>query len=187
VNAGKVTKVYKLDYRDGFEWLQPVVSQDYRKLRFDGTPRITSWEPVEMERVTEDDNGTRRQPGDFPACSGGDMLFVSARAKTLLDQVLREAGELLPLACSDGEFWALNVILQLDALDEGLADVLRASDTGRILRIRRHAFRSERLGAEIFKLSQTPRGLIYVTETFVNRVKATTLEGLGFKLVWAAN
>jgi hypothetical protein len=140
-----------------------------------------------MERVTEDDNGTRRQPGDFPACSGGDMLFVSVRAKALLEPILSQAGELLPLRCVDGDFWAANVTQLLDALDENNADLLRASGSQRVLMIHRHAFLAERLGHEVFKLSQTPRGLIYVTEAFVNRVKATTLKGLEFKLVWAAN
>ena len=51
--------------------------------------------------------------------------------------------------------------------------------------IHRHSFRGARLGPEIFKLSQKPGGLIYVTETFVNRVKATPLKGLDFKLLWA--
>jgi hypothetical protein len=115
------------------------------------------------------------------------MLFMSARARAQLEQVLLEAGELLPLACPDGEFWAMNVTRLLDALDEKTADVLRASETQRILMIHRHAFLAERLGPEVFKLSQTPRGLIYVTEAFVKRVEATTLKGLGFKLVWAAN
>ena len=65
--------------------------------------------------------------------------------------------------------------------------MLRASDGKRILLIHRHAFLTERLGPELFKLATDPRGLIYVTETFVKRVKATSLKGLDFKLVWAAN
>ena len=113
-----INKVYLIDHQDGFEWLQPVISQDYRTLRFDGTSRSGSWKPVSMERVTEDENGTRWKPGDFPACSGSDMLFVSAAAKALLEPVLLEAGELLPLDCPDGEFWALNVLRLLDAFDE---------------------------------------------------------------------
>ena len=52
--------------------------------------------------------------------------------------------------------------------------------------IDRHSFRGDRLNPEIFKLPQTPRGLIYVTESFVQRVRATPLKGLDFRLVWAA-
>ena len=187
MNMPRITKVYAIDYRDGFEWLLPVENQDFEHLRFEGTPRAMTWQPVEMKRVKEDEDGTRWKPGDFPACSGGNMLLVSATAKALLEPVLREAGELLPLRCADGDFWALNVTRLIDAFDEDKADVLRSSDGERILMIHRHAFLTERLGPEMFKLSRTPRGLIYVTETFVKRVKATSLKGLDFKLVWAAN
>ena len=183
----KITKVYAIDHRDGFEWLLPVKSQDFEHLRFDGTPRAMAWKPVMMKRLTQTDDGARCELGDFPACSGSNMLFVSAAAKALLEPVLREAGELLPLRCADGDFWALNVTRMIDAFDEDKADVLRSSDGKRILMIHRHAFLTERLGPELFKLATDPRGLIYVTETFVKRVKATSLKGLDFKLVWAAN
>ncbi len=81
----------------------------------------------------------------------------------------------------------MNVTTLVDALDEEKSDVLRASDTGQLLMIHRPSFRADRLGPEIFKLSQMPRGLIYVTEAFVHRVRATSLEGLDFKLVWSAS
>ena len=180
----QTAKVYKLQRPEQFEWLQPILKSDYQFLRFDGTSRPL-WSPVKMKRVRQDERGKLRIPSDFPACSGGDMLFVSAAARSALEPVLQGAGELLPLECTDGEFWALNVMRLLDALDESNSKFLRSSDTGHILMIHRHSFRANRLGPEIFKLSQMPRGLIYVTEAFVNRVKATPLQGLDFKLVWA--
>jgi hypothetical protein len=187
VSSQSISKVYRLYYCDGFEGLQPVDKEDYERLWFDGTSRIASWKPVKMKRLIYWEDGSRLVPGDFPACAGGDLV-VSGAAKSLLRPALEEAGELLPLDLPDGNFWTLNVTRLVDALDEEKSDILRASDTGQILRIRRHSFRADRLGPEIFKLSQSEgRGLIYVTETFVQRVRATPLKGLDFKLVWAAN
>jgi hypothetical protein len=180
----RVLKVYRALPMDGFQWLLPVLSEDSLKLRFDGTPRSKSWIPIPVERVTEDVGLSLPDPSDFPSGCG---FVVSQVAKEKLRPCLEQSGELLPLECPDGEFWTLNVTRLVDALDEEGSEVLRASDSGEILMIHRHRFRAERLGPEIFKLSQTPRGLIYFTEAFVHRVRATSLKGLDFKLVWAAN
>jgi hypothetical protein len=177
-------KVYKAIPVEGFEWVLPVVSEDSRRLRFDGTRRAEHWLPVNVARLRVWEDGRLLQAGDFPSGCG---FVVSQAAKELLGSYMEDAGELLPLNCPDGEFWTLNVTRLVDALDEDNSKVLRSSETNRILMIHQHCFRSENLGPEIFKLSHTPRGLIYFTETFVKRVNATGLKGANFKLVWAAD
>jgi hypothetical protein len=180
----RITKVYLTQCAEGFEWLLPVNRDDNELLVFDGTPRAASWRPIKMKRLTRDDTGNPLAPNDFPP---GCEMAVSSAAKTLLGPVLEEAGELLPLDCPDGDFWALNVTRLVDALDEEQSELLRSSQTGRILMIHRYSFRSNCLGPEIFKLPQAARAYIYVTEAFVNRVRATPLKGLDFKLLWAPN
>jgi hypothetical protein len=177
-------KIYIPEPAEGFEWLQPVLSNDYERLTFDGAPRAAGWTPVKVKRLTYWEDGSLLRPSDFPADAG---FAVSRAAIDHLEPYLKAAGELLPLDCPDGEFWTLNVTRLLDALDEENSKVLRSKETGRILMIHRHSFRGERLGPDIFKLTSDPRGLVYVTETFMKQVKATSLKGLNFKLVWAAN
>jgi hypothetical protein len=177
-------KLYVPDPAEGFQWLLPIADGDSLKLRFDGTPRAASWVPLKVERVSQDVGLFFPEPSDFPAGCG---FVVSRAAKERLGSLLEEAGELLPLDCCDGQFWVLNVTRLLDALNEEKSKVVRSKETGRILMIHRHSFHPERLGPELFKLTQDPRGSIYATDTFVNRVKATSLKGLDFKLVWAAN
>jgi hypothetical protein len=179
-----ILKVYRTRPVEGFQWLLPTIKGESLKMRFDGTSRVGSWVPVSVARLRVWEDGSTLAPGDFPPGSG---FVLSRAAREMLGPCLQESGELLPLDCPDGEFWTLNVTRLVDALDEEGSEVLRASDTGEILMIHRHRFRAERLGPEIFKLSQTPRGLIYFTEAFVHRVRATSLKGLDFKLVWAAN
>jgi hypothetical protein len=175
-----------MEYREGFEWLLPLNDADFDLLRFDGQPRRASWKPVRMTRLTTTESGQLLRPTDFPACSGGDMLLLSGAARGELQAELERFGELLPLHCDDGEFWAYNVTRLVDALDEGDSQVLRATDTGAILMIRRHVFRPQLLGnAHIFKLVQMTWGLIYVTDEFTKIVAASGLAGLGFSPVWA--
>lgn len=184
----RMKKVYKLRYGEGFEWLLPVNQADFDLLRFDGQPRSGSWKPVEMRRLKVSEQGNPLQPCDFPACSGGDMLIMSRAAREKIGSCLEQYGELLPLSCDEGEFWALNVTKLLSVLDESSSQLLRASDTGAILMIRKYSFRHADLGqADLFKLSQTIRGLIYVTDNFVELIKWSGLTGLEFVLVWAPN
>jgi hypothetical protein len=179
--------VYKLRYVEGFEWLLPTREDDIERLRFDGRSVEANWKPVEMTRLRTSERGQPLRRADFPACSGGDMLIMNRIARERLGRVLDEHGEILRLACPDGEYYALNVTRLVDALALESSQVLRASDTGAVLMIRKHVFRPEVIDAQIFKLPQTTRGLIYVTRPFVELVTSSGLEGLEFVPVWASN
>jgi hypothetical protein len=113
------------------------------------------------------------------------MLLLSRAAKDAVGSYLAEYAEILPLECDDGEFWVANVTRLVDCLDESASQLLRDPDTGAILVVQKHVFRPIDLEcAGIFKLSQMPRGLIYVTEPFVDVVNSSGLSGLVFGQVW---
>ena len=185
MNAQRDRDVYRLRYAEGFEWLQPANQEDFELLRFDATSRTRSWKPVRMTRVRSSGTGRTLRPCDFPACSGGEMLMMGAEAKRRIGDILERDGELLPLKSDAGEFWTLNVTSVIDALDESKSEVLRASDTGRILMVKKPIFRASYLAdANLFKLPQTVRGLIYVTTPFVDLIDSTGMVGLEFDRVW---
>lgn len=179
-------KVYKFRYAEGYEWLLPAHDPDLERLRFDGQRRASEWVPVQMKRLTVSEQGQRLTPGDFYACSGGDMLVLSDRARQVIGPALEQYGEVLPLACDGRPFWTLNVTTFVDALDEDASQFLHASGSHRVLMIRRHVFKAAALeGAELFKLPQMPRGLIYATDSFAARLKESGLLGLELVQVWA--
>jgi hypothetical protein len=181
-------KVYKLRYEEGYEWLLPAHEPDFERLRFDGQPRASGWVPLEMKRLTTSGQGRQLVSGDFYACSGGDMLVFGDRAREVIGPTLEQYGELLPLSCEGQRFWTLNVTSFVDALDEGASQVGRASDTGRLLMVRRYAFKAAHLeGAGLFKLPQMPRGLIYATESFSEKLAESRLTGLELVQLWAPN
>jgi hypothetical protein len=73
----------------------------------------------------------------------------------------------------------------IDALDEDASELCRASDTGKILMMKKHVFRPATLeGAVLFKLAQVRRGPIFVTDSFIEMIKASGLTGLTFKRLW---
>lgn len=175
----QTTQVYRLRYAEGFEWLLPENEVDFDLLRFDGKARASGWTPIKMKRVRISEHGQVLKQADFPACSGGDMLIVGHRAKSVLGMHLEKIGELLPLLCDEGDFWALNVTRLVDVLDELKSDLLRASNSGSVLRIRKHQFRPSDLSEEgFFKLHQTPRGLIYASTALAETIATSGLVGL---------
>lgn len=182
-------RVFKCVGQEGYDMVQPANASDYERLRLDGRPLGSGWKPICMQRVASDDDEQPLKRSDLPSCSGGEMMLLRKKAAEGLGDFLRASGELLPLACDDGEeLWTLNVTKLLEALDEEHSDVLRMGDTGKILRVRRASFLPERLrGAEIFKLRSVPRGLIYVTGAFVDRVGDLGLKGLTFREVWSTS
>lgn len=178
-------KVFTITAPEGYEWVLPAVEREIEMLRFDGQPRADSWRPIAMRRLARDEQGHPLLASDFPSCSGGEMLMLRRKAIDALGEILRCSGELLPLACPEGELWTLNVTNLVDALDEASSEVLRLPESGKILRVKKPVFRSEAIqGQEVFKLSAIPRGLIYVTDSFVDRVRAEDLRGIDFKQVW---
>jgi hypothetical protein len=188
LSGSTVAKVFKLRYGDGYEWLLPVEQREFELLRFDGRPRAASWTPVEMRRLTVSSEGRPLRPGDFYACSGGDMLVFGERAKEAFGRELERYGEILPLVCEGHPFWTLNVTSFVDALDVPASQVVRASDTGAVLTIRRHAMKADALlGAGLFKVPETPRGLIYATDLLARKLAEPSLAGLELVQVWAQN
>jgi hypothetical protein len=91
---------------------------------------------------------------------------------------LESCGEILPLACSDGEFCLFNVTTVIDALNEEESDVEYLSN-GKPLTIKRASFETSKLvDIDIFRLPQFPYGNIYVSERFIERTRSAGLLGL---------
>ena len=180
--------VYTVNYGEEFEWLLPVSDKDYDLFDFDGAARAASWKPVRVERLKISDRGRRLKPADLPVGDSDGFMFLSRRAKERIGSYLERYGELLPLACDEGEFWVLNVTSIADALDEQASQgVLRASEDGSILMIQKPAFRASRLVHEVFKIPQLVPSPIYVTTPCVDRFRAAGLTGPEFVPIWAPN
>jgi hypothetical protein len=182
----KVPSVFKIIPAEEVEMISYIRREDLDRTTFDGHSLGATWEPIRVERITED-QGQKWIPGDLPGHNVGDLV-LNRKAKDKIGAFLEQYGELLPLACDDGEFWTLNVTCMIDALDESKSSVMRSKDPGRLLMIHKFAFRPEALeSAVIFRLPQYARGSIFVATPFVELIKSSGLTGLVFKQIWAPN
>lgn len=146
----------------------------------DGISMKRAWIPI---RVEVDQDGS--PPGDFPILSGCISVF-SRRAAGALEPLLRGNGELLPLRCDAGEYFALNVTRVVDALNADHSEIVYLPD-GQVLDIKRFAFNARSVPAnDIFKIPQVGTRL-FVSERFAETVEESRLKGFLFKSVTIIN
>jgi Immunity protein family (Imm11) len=178
------TRIYVPAVQEGYEWVLPVDEADHEVFDgLDGTPRRQGWRPVPVYRLRTTSAGTPRAESDLPWLAS-HLLVLRDKAVAALG-VLADYGELLPLSCPDAELWVFNALRLVDALDGERSTLVRFAG-GRIADIQRHAFHPDRVaGVEVFRLPQMPRGWLYLSGDFVDRVQSAGLRGVGFDLVWA--
>lgn len=172
-------RVYEFEMQEKFEWVIPDADDDFEIFRtFNGTTRSSTWTPIRMKLLRE---GEATLPSDMPWFRDG-VPVLKRTAVDALGPLLRNDGEFLPLECNEADLWAFNGTTILDALDVDRSDLVRFS-SGRIMRVNSYVFRSDRLqNVFAFKVPGLLRSALFVTEEVV--VRAATLTGVGFKLLW---
>jgi hypothetical protein len=157
---------------------------DWAILRqFGGRNLLPSWTAPVVEVLRDKKFNRNLPPSDFPTLSPGVPVF-SSRAVSVLNDILLGNGEILPLSCSEGEYYAFNVTTFIDALDESNSEVERFKCDGRIMQINKYVFLGDGLGgATIFKIPES-RMNIFVTDIFRKKVIDNGLTGFKFVNVW---
>ncbi|MBK9264745.1 MAG: hypothetical protein IPM54_33795 [Polyangiaceae bacterium] len=113
----------------------------------------------------------------------GILVFRRSAVDALRD-MLDAFGELLPLEDEGGvELFAYNP-RALEALDHVQSKGWR-NDKGTLDVVGRHVFFPSVVeGVDIFRQKDKPRGVIYLSDRFVQRWKQAKLKGLDFILAW---
>jgi hypothetical protein len=176
--------IYSPQGVEDFECVNTVDDQDYEVfLQFDGQPRASTWKPLAVRRVRANDR-QGFDPSDFPWL-GSHALIMRLAAVDALRDILDANGEVLPLSTDDGvELFVLNARVT-DALDEAKSSLMKFPGTNRIMRIKEVAFVASKIeGVDLFRLPHRASST-YVSERFVQRVKAAGLRGLVFNKVWS--
>jgi hypothetical protein len=154
-------------------------------LRFDGTPKAASWEPV---AVRSTDNRLPR-PDIFSISGGSRTLAFTKRSLQALGPMLEGSGELLPLDFEGETVFVLNVT----PVREGLLDpenaLLEPEMHGIASQPYRYAFLADRLPPTgVFQIREGRRPLcaedVAGIPSFRRAVDEAGLTGLMFLLAW---
>ncbi len=164
------------------------LAEDYRawdRFEFDGRSLPADVELPPIEPMGGDLN-EGLPLGDTAHLAAGVAVF-SEKAILALGDLLRPHGQVLPLKCKEGKFYAFNVTRVLDGLDLEKSSIERFPSSGRVMQVYRYVFKTDVIGGyPIFKIKYGPnsdllRGELFVSDEFVDRVKATGLTGFRFE------
>lgn len=134
-----------------------------------------NWKPLKVKR-----DRSQGPASDFPGIFALANAF-SERALTLLAPLCGDSIEALPIEVGvKTKYFAINVFEIKDALDLEKSKLKLYSD-GMIMRVETFAFKNDLLkGKHIFRLPETGRSSIFVSEDFKKIVEKNGLKGALF-------
>jgi hypothetical protein len=205
--------VYELmreEDNEGYDRYQQLIVDDWRMSRileehesrlgwFDNRQPIgDAWMQV---KIKIDKDSYSHIPGDYPCVHGYSSFSVtpifSQKAVDALIDLLEGNGELLPLICDSGQYYAFNITREVDALDEQHSEFKLCSEVypdepppdPDFYLVTRFAFYPDKVvEPNIFKLPVHYRHDVpLVTDRFVQRAQEANLKGMAFNLLWSSS
>ncbi|MCF0130795.1 MAG: hypothetical protein HUJ71_03665 [Pseudobutyrivibrio sp.] len=174
----KVWKLnFELDNYDNLISIPPFSIEDINEL--DGRRLLGKWQTRKVVRMEPEKN---LPLGDAP---GFTIPVFSERALCYLRELIRENIEELPLECSENNYYAINVINVLDAIDYQKSEYKTYRDGKRIMLFIKYCFKEDIVkDVSIFKIVDERRRSIFVSDQFKKIVEYNNLKGFKFELAW---
>ena len=175
-------KIWKLDFElEEYENLIPKKSFTFEEIiSFDGRKHLENWKPLSVKRM-EPEKGL--ELGDAPGFTL--MPVLSERAVNCLLPLIRENVEILSLGFDEGEYFGVNTITVLEALDYGKSEYRTFRDGKRIMVIEEYVFIAEKVkDVPIFKIVDEKERRGFVSDEFKRIVEENELKGFKFELAW---
>lgn len=149
-----------------------------------GESLIRSWDPLPVRNFFGEKEGLFPEKiSDFPSLIMGDPVF-SEQAWRIFEPIIGSYTEPLPLITVEGKYYALNILNIIDALDKENSQISYNKVTGRVSRVFKHVFNTDKIKDQlIFKVPETKGLEVYVSEEFKKIVEKNNLKGLDFSNV----
>lgn len=174
-------KIYKLDFDvNKFKSIQlcEKVDADFYQM-FDGRSLSNSWI---VPRVKVYDDDLELEDGDAP---GFNIPVLNKRAYEVLYPMISNDIEVLIIQLNDEILYGINVLTIIDAINYDLSKYKTYRDGKRIMFFEKYEFIEEAIkGKNIFKISDLPRGDVFVSEKFAETIIENQLKGFKLELVY---
>ena len=139
---------------------------------------MKNWKPIQVKRVY--DREFSNTPGFYP-----HIPIFDEKAIEVLDDLIIDNAEILPLDCEDGVFYAINVVNVIDCIDYEKSKYKTFRDKKRIMRFEKYAFDEKEIDkVNLFKIKDEPLKRPFVSDFFRKRVVDNNLIGFKFELAW---
>ena len=150
-----------------------------QKQSFDGRNLLKNWMPIKMKRM-EPEKGL--ELGD---ALGFSFPIFSNRALECLLPLIGNNIEVLPLDFDEDEYWGINIITILDAIDYEKSEYKTFRDGKRIMCFIKYVFLPKVVeNVPIFKIKDEKTYYAFVSDEFKKIVEDNNLLGFRFELVW---
>jgi hypothetical protein len=173
-------KIWHLDFElDEFDNLVPVEELSLDEIQsFNGSSKMKLWKPIAVKKM--EDKELSNAPGFYSHIPVFDKIALDA-----VKDLIKDGAETLPLLCTEGEFYAINVIEVLDCINYNKAKFKTFRDGKRIMRFIEYEFIKNVVNRKhIFKIIDEPLRRPFVSDEFRQRVIDYNLKGFKFELVW---
>lgn len=152
---------------------------------FDGKPLNYIRTDITVKVFDEQGKSQNLPPSDFPTFASHVPVF-SYKARTELFDLLQNNGQYVPLTCGHEVYYAYNVTDVADVLDKDNSEIKRFKNSGGIMDVAKYEFIPKLMSNNIviFKIPETVLMDVFVTDTFVKRVKSSRLLGMDFRKIY---
>jgi hypothetical protein len=172
-NCDDYDRFYPLDQQSSFDILERFLNFG----KYQNIEEKSDWTPLE---VGIESLNTKR--GDFFSVVARTFA-CNEKAWKILAPLINNNVQLLPLKCNEGSYNILKVTNIVDCLDYSKADVFRFQQTGKVLGIRKYAFKEDLIQSQHFFAIPEKKFGILVSQEFKDLVEKNNLEGLNFEQV----
>jgi hypothetical protein len=180
-------RVFRISPRDSVQRLDMAVEMQISMLDLLGlgVAYANAWRPIPAHQLKKPRKRLPEELCDFTAVAAAvDVPVLSVRAKQVVEPLLGDKAQWLPLAFEEREYWLLNLLNLVDALDEERSVIRRLPTNPDAMTVKAYALRPEAVAQQwIFKVPQAPFDVL-VTERFRSLVEDNGLTGLYFQPVW---
>ena len=165
---------------DKYDNLIPVIPFSVEEIKsFDGRKHMENWKPIKVKRMEPEKH---LELSDSP---GFVITVFSKFALECLLPLIKDYVEVLKPDFEEGEYFAINVIKVIDAIDYEKSKYTKFRDGKRILAFDKYVFIPEKVSEiPIFKISDEKHRWPFVSDELKRIIEANNLTGFNFKLVW---
>ncbi len=170
---------YKVLCEDNYEIIHLTGRTDYELLsNLTGVSAQSTWKNLEIQFEAAD-KGKQKMYSDFPWYMSS-VLILRENVVSKMKYFFEANGELLPMHSIDNQkLYAFNCNV-IDALDEEKSDIIRLKGSGKIVLVKKIAFKDEKLiNADIFRLNYSASPT-FVSEEFIKLYNEYKFVGLKF-------
>jgi hypothetical protein len=141
------------------------------------------WKPFSVKLNPPDSSrGNIFRRGDFLGISARNIV-CSPQTWEILKPLIGQHVQLLEITYNNDVFYILKVTTIIDCLDYSKAEVLRSSQTGRVLYVTKYAFKEELIQDNVLFVIPEMKSCKIATQAFKDYIEKHDLQGLGFQQI----